>query len=424
VSQVVVAEPTGRKRVLFADEEIGALHDLQRMLQPMRREWEMIFATSGTMALQILEERPFDVLVTAARLSDLADGSLLAAVAVQHPQMIRIALCDRADREALVRTAGLAHQQLSKPADPALITSQIRRTLALQHLLTDSALQTVVAQIGTLPTLPSLYLELQAELKSDEPSPERVARIISADPAMNAKIIQMANSPFWGLRTTITQPREAVLFLGLATVSALVLSIHVFSCFDARRLASCKLADFWAHSTMVSGYTRGIARVERCDPTLVGEATIAGLLHDLGKLVTGELTARLLPGSHESRGGREAAAVASRAKSDRRQPRRDRRLPAGPVGPAPARGGGRGLAPSTVGQPRADRQDDRHGPRRQRHRASTARPEQPHRHRRAEPGLVAHRLELPSSNWISPTTSTTGSRSAGKTRKSVERVGW
>jgi putative nucleotidyltransferase with HDIG domain len=285
VSQVVVAEPIDRKRVLFADEEIGALHDLQRNLQPMRREWEMIFATSGTMALQILEERPFDVLVSAARLSDLADGSLLAAVAVQHPSMIRIALCDRADREALVRTAGLAHQQLAKPADPALITSQIRRTLALQHLLTDSALQTVVAQIGTLPTLPSLYLELQAELKSDEPSPERVARIISADPAMNAKIIQMANSPFWGLRTTITQPREAVLFLGLATISALVLSIHVFSCFDARRLASCKLADFWAHSTMVSGYTRGIARAERCDPTLVGEATIAGLLHDLGKLV-------------------------------------------------------------------------------------------------------------------------------------------
>jgi len=95
----------------------------------------------------------------------------------------------------------------------------------------------------------------------------------------------MANSPFWGLRTTITQPREAILFLGLETVSALVLSIHVFSCFDARRLASCKLGDFWSHSTMVSGYTRGIARVERCDPTLVGEATIAGLLHDLGKLV-------------------------------------------------------------------------------------------------------------------------------------------
>jgi putative nucleotidyltransferase with HDIG domain len=285
VSQVVVAEPTDRKRVLFADEEIGALHDLQRNLQPMRREWEMIFATSGTMALQILEERPFDVLVSAARLSDLADGSLLAAVAVQHPSMIRIALCDRTDREALVRTAGLAHQQLAKPCDPALITSQIRRTLALQHLLTDSSLQTVVAQIGTLPTLPSLYLELQAELKSEEPSPEKVARIISADPAMTAKIIQMANSPFWALRTTITQPREAVLFLGLATISALVLSIHVFSCFDARRLASCKLGDFWAHSTMVSGYTRQIARTERCDPTLIGEATIAGLLHDLGKLV-------------------------------------------------------------------------------------------------------------------------------------------
>jgi len=285
VSQVPPADSADRKRVLFADEEIAGLRDLQRMLQPMRREWEMIFATSGSMALQILDERPFDVLVTAAHMSDLEDGSLLAAVAAQHPQMIRIALCNRADRESLVRTAGLAHQQLAKPCDPALITSQIRRTLALQHLLTDASLQAVVARIGTLPSLPSLYLELVAELKSEEPSPERVARIIAGDPAMNAKIIQMANSPFWGLRTTITQPREAVLFLGLQTISALVLSIHVFSCFDARRLAAGKLSDFWAHSTMVSGYVRGIARIERCDPALVGEATIAGLLHDLGKLV-------------------------------------------------------------------------------------------------------------------------------------------
>ncbi len=285
MSQIPPAESVDRKRVLFADEEVPALRNLQRMLQPLRSEWEMIFATSGSMALQILDEQDFDVLVTAANFSDLEDGSLLAHAVTRHPQMVRIALCDRADRASLVQTAALAHQQLPRPCDPALITSQIRRTLALQHLMTDPALQAVVAQVGTLPSLPSLYLELTAELKAEEPSPERVARIIANDPAMNAKIIQMANSPFWGLRTTITQTREAVLFLGLQTISALVLSIHVFTCFDARRLKAGKLSDFWSHSTMVSGYTRGIARLERCDPALVGEATIAGLLHDLGKLL-------------------------------------------------------------------------------------------------------------------------------------------
>ncbi len=285
MSQIPPADSVDRKRVLFADEEVPALRNLQRMLQPLRSEWEMIFATSGSMALQILDEQDFDVLVTAANFSDLEDGSLLAHAVTRHPQMVRIALCDRADRASLVQTAALAHQQLPRPCDPALITSQIRRTLALQHLMTDPALQAVVAQVGTLPSLPSLYLELTAELKAEEPSPERVARIIANDPAMNAKIIQMANSPFWGLRTTITQTREAVLFLGLQTISALVLSIHVFTCFDARRLKAGKLSDFWSHSTMVSGYTRGIARLERCDPALVGEATIAGLLHDLGKLL-------------------------------------------------------------------------------------------------------------------------------------------
>ena len=53
-----------KKRILFVDDEPNLLHGLQRMLRPMRQEWEFHFATNGHEALQVLTETPCDVVVT------------------------------------------------------------------------------------------------------------------------------------------------------------------------------------------------------------------------------------------------------------------------------------------------------------------------------------------------------------------------
>ena len=53
-----------KKRILFVDDEPNLLHGLQRMLRPMRQEWDMEFATNGREALKMVKQEPCDVVVT------------------------------------------------------------------------------------------------------------------------------------------------------------------------------------------------------------------------------------------------------------------------------------------------------------------------------------------------------------------------
>ena len=65
------------KRILFVDDEAKVLEGLERMLRPRRREWEMVFATSGAEALRLLEASPFDVIVTDMRMPEMDGAQLL-----------------------------------------------------------------------------------------------------------------------------------------------------------------------------------------------------------------------------------------------------------------------------------------------------------------------------------------------------------
>ena len=103
-----------------------------------------------------------------------------------------------------------------------------RRSAFAADLLTNGALTLLVSQMQSLPSLPSLYMELMRQLESPEPSIKKIGAIISQDPGMTAKILQMVNSAFFGLRRHISNPAEATGLLGLDIIKAMVLSIHIF----------------------------------------------------------------------------------------------------------------------------------------------------------------------------------------------------
>ena len=56
------------KQLLFVDDEPNLLDGLKRSFRLMRHEWTMTFATSGAQALKILEQAPFDVIVSDMRM--------------------------------------------------------------------------------------------------------------------------------------------------------------------------------------------------------------------------------------------------------------------------------------------------------------------------------------------------------------------
>jgi putative nucleotidyltransferase with HDIG domain len=268
------------KRVLFVDDEPNILQGLRRMLRPMRDEWQMDFAGSGQEALDLLALHPADVVVTDMRMPEMDGATLLEHLVERHPRIVRIVLSGHAERGSLMRAAALAHQYLSKPCDPEVLREKIAQAFALGTLLSDSRLNEVASRLTMLPALSGAYRDVLAELQSEDPCCVRLAAMIERDLSMTAKLLQLANSSFFGQGARVCRCSDAVELLGMETVRGLVLSMQVFLRLEQD-----------AHAYDVGALTRHSARVSRCAQAIAraeGAAVpvvAAGLLHDIGKLV-------------------------------------------------------------------------------------------------------------------------------------------
>ncbi len=274
-------------RILFVDDEDSVLQGLRRILRPYRHQWNMTFAPGGQEALAALAEQPFDILVTDMRMPGTDGPALLAEVARQYPHIVRIVLSGHSSKNTTVRSVGLTHQYLAKPCDKEALERAIVRALGLRETLRDHSLAQLLTQIESLPSLPSLYAELIAELQSEEMAVSKVGDIVSRDPAMTAKVLQLVNSAFFGVPRRISSPSKAVALLGADTIKALVLGVGVFSQFSDSAGGGFDLEALWEHSFRTAAAAKRIALAEGVDGQETDEAFTGGLLHDVGKLVLG-----------------------------------------------------------------------------------------------------------------------------------------
>ena len=273
-----------KKRLLFVDDEPKVLDGIRRMLHSTCKEWDISFARSGQEALDAAAAEPFDVIVSDMRMPGMDGLELLSKVRRQYPQTARIALSGQTQKEVILRAVGPVHQFLSKPCDAETFRSTISHALALRDRLAEDRLRGLLSQVESLPALPSLYDELLEELESPDASVKKVERIVSQDIGMTAKILQLVNSAFFGVRQHISGPGQAVALLGLDTVSALVLSINAFSQFKEGSVKGFSPNTLWNHSMTVAAYAKRIAKAENIGHRQADHAFIAGMLHDVGKL--------------------------------------------------------------------------------------------------------------------------------------------
>lgn len=272
-------------RLLFVDDEPMILSGLRRTLHGMRAEWDMRFVLSASEALQALQSEPYDAIISDMRMPLMDGAQLLEKVKLLYPHIIRVVLSGQSSQASVLRSIAPAHQLLSKPCDPQELVLRLGQAFAMRDLLSNQALKTVISRMRSLPSLPSLYEELMAALRSENPSLGQMERIISRDMGMTAKILQLANSPFLGTRGRISSLLQALTLIGTETVRTLVLSVDVFSQFERNSGAAEWLPTLWEHSAQVAALAQQITASENCPKAMVEESFTAGLLHDLGKVV-------------------------------------------------------------------------------------------------------------------------------------------
>ncbi|SCA62466.1 Uncharacterized protein SCG7109_AA_00520 [Chlamydiales bacterium SCGC AG-110-M15] len=282
----VAEELCVKLKVLFVDDEPQILQGLKRTLHPMRSQWEIAFANSGKEALEQFANTSFDVIVSDIRMPEMDGTELLKIVKEKYPQTIRLALSGEMGKEFGYKVARIVNQCLSKPASADQIKAAINRASGMKKALQNDDIKERVSQMEHLPSLPDMYNKIKQIIESPSASMSDVADVISKDMAMTAKILQLANSAFFGIARKITSIKHAVTMLGLELIADLVLTVHLFHSYENNKaLKGFSVEQLWSHALTVAGLATQLAKEERCPQEVIDESFLTGMLHQLGKLV-------------------------------------------------------------------------------------------------------------------------------------------
>ncbi len=269
------------KRILFVDDEPRVLDGLRRLLRPQRTQWDMLFATGGEEALILLEKSRVDVVVADMRMPGMDGADFLKRVYERYPEVTRIVLSGQFDTETGMRATPFAHQFLTKPCDPDKLKAALKRSGESCTQLPGDSARKVIPTIGALPSPPKVYVQLLEAVNDPGVSFDAISRIMSRDVALSAKVLQLANSAFFGLEREVANVREAITAFGLDVTKQLVVSTEILRQFRALKPnPHFSIEEFERHSRL----TADIA------VQLPGQAdgntrAMAALLHDTGKLV-------------------------------------------------------------------------------------------------------------------------------------------
>lgn len=274
-----------KRNILFIGPDEGLGREFQAQGSGSGDSWTVQFAPSGEDALALCSNNSFDAVIADAGLPGMNGPAFLDAFMQRQPKAMRIVTSDLADVEGTMKCIGHAHHHLLKPCGAATLYDALRQGLAVENWLPSERAQTLISQMRQVPSPPETYFRIVEEANSPSCSLEKIAGQIGEDPAVTAKVMQLANSAVFGLQLHIVHPTEAVNFIGIETTKALVLLAHTFSSFDDIALTGFSVEDLWAHSVRTGKLAQRIAGFEDAGMEIVQEAFAAGLLHDIGKLL-------------------------------------------------------------------------------------------------------------------------------------------
>lgn len=268
------------KRILFVDDEPRVLDGLRDLFRKQRREWDMVFAPGGPEALTALDDGTYDVIVCDMRMPVVDGNGVLTRARECQPSAARIILSGFAGRDAETAALTVAHQFVSKPADPGRLRAVIERACALPALLADPALRRLTGRLDRLPSPPSLYLALTRATARADVTMAELAAVVEQDPAMAAKVLQLVNSALFGTRAPQTSVHQALVYLGVQRLKALTLTAHIF--LQGRAGATgLDLDEQQRHAAAVAQLAQQFVR----EPGRAETVFTAGLLHEVGKLI-------------------------------------------------------------------------------------------------------------------------------------------
>lgn len=270
------------KRILFIDDEPMVLQGLKSKLYRRRGDWDLSFAEGGVEGVASLQKDNFDVIVTDLRMPGVDGVQVLKEAREHRPGAIRIVFSGSTDDQQTARLLSLAQQYLNKPCEPGRLEQMIERCFATQMLIGDDAIRERLGGIRALPPLPRTYSKLQTVLADERADMKAIARVVESDAAIVAKILQVVNSAFFRLPRRASSVEQAVTHLGACAIRDLVLGAELFQA-QHRLPPGIDPQELQRHAYAVGCVARMVGRGK----PFADDCFLAGLIHDIGRLLLG-----------------------------------------------------------------------------------------------------------------------------------------
>lgn len=271
-------------RVLFVDDDNNLLQGLRRGLRKQLSVWTMDFVDSPQKALEMFDSQSFDVVVSDLQMPGMNGIELLKEVSERNPEVVPIILSGQVNKSLLMHSLRANAQVLLKPCKMEDLISAIERSHTLRMLMRSDNVQRVVSKLTELPSLSKTHTKLIEALDNDKTPLSKIIKLLQEDVSITAKVMQLANSAFFG-HTRVAQLENAIKILGLTHIRLLVLASDIFLKIDHRKGANVDISSLIRHSTNVGRYSGHIAKALKLSPSECEAAHVAGLLHDIGKLI-------------------------------------------------------------------------------------------------------------------------------------------
>ena len=182
-----------------------------------------------------------------------------------------------------MRAAPVAHQFLLKPCDPVALRRAIELQIATHDRFAAAWAAELVGSVRTLPVAPRAYTALRDALQAASPVDE-LAQLVACDVGISAKVLQLANSAFFGRPRDVTDIASSVHYLGpkILRLLALTSEAEVFRPFEPHPpIVGFSFDGFALHCRLTGAIAARLPVKGRPLQTLL----LAGLLHDIGKLI-------------------------------------------------------------------------------------------------------------------------------------------
>ena len=273
-----------KRCIYIVDDQVAVLETAVLILRGNDDLWEVAGFSDPLEALAAVKAKPPDLILSDQLMPGMQGSQLLEEVRSIAPGAIRVIMSGYISLSKLTLITS-AHQYIAKPFDITRLRELVQRSFSAQERIVNKGLQTMATSLRSIPSLPQVHQSLLAELQDSRTAGSVIARMVSEDPGLTTKVLQLANSPLFGQGYLITNPTDAVMCLGTEMIAAIVLSQSLFRHYESLGHHELDLPRVWSHCWETAYLAQFLCRQKRLPRHASEEAFLGGLLHEAGRFI-------------------------------------------------------------------------------------------------------------------------------------------